>query len=59
MYAVYLYSLTVQIDVNCLVKLHGLTQVMRNAMTLSGVIRRMSAGERPDRERRITSDRDV
>jgi hypothetical protein len=30
-----------------------------NAMTLSGVIRRASAVERPNRDRRITSDRDV
>jgi hypothetical protein len=34
-------------------------QLAINAMTLSGVIRRMSAGERPDRKRWITSDRDV
>jgi hypothetical protein len=33
--------------------------VLPDAMTLSGVIRRESAEERRDRDRRITSDRDV
>jgi hypothetical protein len=28
-----------------------------NAMTLSGVIRRVSGGERQERDRRVTSDR--